>query len=49
MGDNYDYTIRRNPAAGRWEVYWNEKKLELDFAAEADAEEWLDDQIPLNR
>lgn len=49
MSDNYGYAIRRNPASGRWEVYWNEKKIELDFATEADAEEWIDDQIPLNR
>ena len=49
MSENYGYTIRRNPATGRWEVYWNEKKIELDFATEADAEEWIDDQIPLNR
>jgi hypothetical protein len=47
MSKNYDYTVRRNPATGRWEVYWGEKKQELDFATEADAEEWIDDQMPL--
>jgi len=25
------------------------KKLDVDFAREADAEEWIDDQFPLNR
>jgi hypothetical protein len=49
MSNNYGYLIRRNPATGRWGIYWNGKKQEPDFATEAGAEEWIDDQIPLNR
>ena len=49
MSDNYGYTVRQNPKTGRWEVFWKDKKLEIDFGKETDAEEWIDDQIPLNR
>lgn len=45
----YGYTVRRNAATGRWEVLWKEKKIGEDFASQADAEEWIDDQMPLNR
>ncbi len=45
----YGYAVRRNAATGRWEIFWKDKKLNQDFATEADAEEWIDDQMPLNR
>ncbi len=45
----YGYAIRRNAATGRWEVFWKDKKIGEDFASQADAEEWIDDQMPLNR
>ncbi len=48
-GNLYGYTIRRNAASGRWEVFWKDKKINQDFASQADAEEWIDDQMPLNR
>lgn len=49
MREYQGYDIRQNPDTGRWEIYWQDKKLEVDFAREADAEEWIDDQFPLNR
>jgi hypothetical protein len=48
-GNLYGYTIRRNAATGRWEVFWKDKKITEDFASQAEAEEWIDDQMPLNR
>jgi hypothetical protein len=45
----YGYTIRLNPQSGRWEVYWQEEKQAGDFVSRAQAEEWIDDLIPLNR
>jgi hypothetical protein len=45
----YGYTIRENPVSKRWEILWKERKLEVDFARKVEAEEWIDDQIPLNR
>jgi hypothetical protein len=29
----YGYTIRENAATGRWEIFWGERKQEVDFAA----------------
>ncbi len=49
MSEYQGYMIRQNPKTGRWEVFWRDKKLEVDFAREAEAEEWIDDQFPLNR
>lgn len=49
MSEYQGYTIRQNPETGRWEVFWRDKKQTVDFAREADAEEWIDDQFPLNR
>jgi hypothetical protein len=49
MSEYQGYVIRKNPDTGRWEVLWKEEKQDVDFAREADAEEWIDDQIPLNR
>lgn len=45
----YGYTIRENPVSKRWEIFWKERKLELDFSRKLDAEEWIDEQLPLNR
>ena len=45
----YGYTIRLNQQTGRWEVFWQNQKQEGDFARRADAEEWVDDLMPLNR
>jgi hypothetical protein len=45
----YGYTIRENPASGRWEIFWRERKQEVDFARKFEAEAWIDEQIPLNR
>ncbi len=47
--DLYGYTIRRDPQSGRWEVYWQEEKQAGDFVTRAQAEEWIDELIPLNR
>jgi hypothetical protein len=43
------YSIVRNPETGRWEIFWGERKQTVDFARVADAEEWIDDQIPSHR
>lgn len=45
----YGYIVKRNDVTGRWEVFWKDKKIDEDFPREADAEEWIDDQMPLNR
>jgi len=43
------YSIKRNSVTGRWEIFWRERKQTVDFARVADAEEWIDDQIPSHR
>ena len=43
------YTIELNSQTGRWEVFWRERKQSVDFERVADAEEWIDDQIPSHR
>jgi hypothetical protein len=43
------YTIRNNPDTGRWEILWKERVQSIDFPRAADAEQWIDDQLPLNR
>ena len=45
----YGYVIRRNMATGRWEIFWDGRKLDPDFSEKFEAEEWIDEQIPLNR
>ncbi len=45
----YGYVIRENPQTGRWEIFWEERKQEVDFSRKFEAEEWIDEQIPLNR
>jgi hypothetical protein len=43
------YTIRNNPDTGRWEILWEDTVTPIDFPRAADAEQWIDDQMPLNR
>lgn len=43
------YTIRINPDTGRWEIVWEDTVTPVDFPRAADAEQWIDDQMPLNR
>ena len=45
----YGSTIRENAATGRWEIYWAERKQEVDFAQKFEAEAWIDEQLPPNR
>jgi hypothetical protein len=45
----YGYVIRHNQRSERWEVFWREEKEDQDFATRAEAEEWIEDLIPLNR
>ena len=45
----YGYTIRLNQETQRWEVFWQDQKQEGDFERRADAEEWIDELMPLNR
>jgi hypothetical protein len=47
MNDLHRYLIKRNPDNGKWEVFWKEKNVAADFAREVDAEEWIEDQVPL--
>jgi len=49
MAEYQGYEIRQNRETGRWEIFWKEKKLEGEFARQADAEEWIDDQFPSHR
>ena len=43
------YSIKKNSETGRWEIFWRERQQKVDFARAADAEEWIDDQIPSHR
>ena len=45
----YGYAIRQNEQTGRWEVFWREEKQAGEFVTRAQAEEWIEDLIPLNR
>ena len=45
----YGYKIRENPETGRWEIFWDERRQDADFANRFEAEAWIDEQIPLNR
>ena len=49
MSEYQGYTIKLNAQTGRWEVYWRERKHDVDFVRETDAQEWIDDQIPSHR
>jgi len=46
---HYGYTVEQCPVTGRWNVFWGDKPMEEDFATQAAAEEWIDEQIQLNR
>jgi hypothetical protein len=41
--------MKEDAEIGKWSVYWKDKPVEEDFASQAEAEEWIDEQIPLNR
>ncbi len=49
MSEHHGYLIKQNPDSGKWEVFWKDKKVAANFAIEADAEEWIEDQVPLYR
>jgi hypothetical protein len=49
MSDYHGYLIQEDPGNGKWEIYWKDKKVAGDFKRQADAEEWIDDQMPLYR
>jgi hypothetical protein len=49
MAEYQGYEIKLNSQTGRWEVFWKGKKVGEDFARQADAEEWIDDQFPSHR
>ncbi len=50
MSEYQGYAIKLNAQTGKWEIFWKEKKVAAeDFAREADAQDWIDDQIPLYR
>ena len=49
MAEYQGYTIQQNPETGKWEIFWQGKKQEGEFARRVDAEELIDDQFPLNR
>jgi hypothetical protein len=49
---DYEYqghTFKNNPHAGRWEIIWNDIVNPVDSLRPADAEQWIDDVVPLNR
>jgi hypothetical protein len=43
------YTIRFNSKTQRWEVLWQGRLQAANFDRSADAEQWIDDLMPLNR
>jgi hypothetical protein len=43
------YVIREDPTTDRWESFCNDKKRQIDFDRKSETEEWIDEQIPLNR
>ncbi|MGH7932656.1 MAG: hypothetical protein ACREQN_05745 [Candidatus Binataceae bacterium] len=49
MSEYQGYSIKHNADTEKWDIYWEDKRVEGDFAREADAEEWIDEQFPLNR
>jgi len=49
MNDQHGYLIKQNSTDGKWEIFWKDKKVAADFARESDAEEWIEDQVPLYR
>ena len=49
MSDYNGYLIKQNPDTKKWEIFWKEKKVAADFTRQADAEEYIDDLMPMNR
>jgi hypothetical protein len=49
MSDYHGYLIKQNLQDQKWEVFWKDKKVAGDFKRLVDAEEWIDDQLPLYR
>ena len=49
MAEYEGYEIVQSTENGKWEILWKGKKVEGGFIRQADAEEWIDDQIPSNR
>ena len=49
MSEYQGYLIVQNRETQKWEVFWKDKKVAGDFAREADAEEWIDEQFPSHR
>ena len=49
MSEYQGYIIKLNPETGRREIFWEERKQLVDFAREADAEQWINDLMPFNR
>lgn len=49
MKEYEGYEIKQSPQTGKWEIFWKGKKQGGDFANEADAEQWIDDQFPSHR
>jgi hypothetical protein len=49
MKEYQGYRVEQNSVTGKWEVFWKTKRVGGEFEREADAEEWIDDQMPLHR
>jgi hypothetical protein len=49
MAEYQGYTIQQNPETRQWEIFWQGKKQIGEYARQVDAEEWIDEQFPLNR
>jgi len=49
MNDLHGYLIKQNPDDEKWEIFWKEKKVASGFTREVEAEEWIEDQVPLYR
>ena len=43
------YTIARNPGNGQWQVFWQGQVQAVNFNSAGEAEQWIDDLVPLNR
>ena len=49
MSEYQGYTIKFNEITKRWEIFWKDRKQDVDFAREVEAQDWIDDQIPSHR
>lgn len=43
------YTIALNSDNGQWQVLWQEQVQAANFNSAGEAEQWIDDLLPLNR